>query len=179
MTLRDQLFPEGEEHRHDGLLQMQWSEGWADAFLGLGALTHWMTPKLRELHAEVDYAGAMVVFLQRHRVELGLKTLLHYAGASAKNTHDLDSLWHACDAALKPEHPSNWDAFVRAHREFVQLVGAVDPASFAFRYPVDRSGAPVKRPIFVDPVVFESAGAAFEASVEAWGHYLLAAAGQG
>ena len=95
---------------------MQWSDGWADAFLGLGALTHWMTPKLCELHAEVDYGGAMVVFLQRHRVELGLKTLLDYAGAGAKNGHNLDSLWRACAAALEPEHPSAWGAFVCAHR---------------------------------------------------------------
>ncbi len=65
MALRDQLFPAGEANRHDGLLQTEWSKGWADEFMGVGALTHWMTPRLRELHAEMDYAGVAVVFLQR------------------------------------------------------------------------------------------------------------------
>lgn len=71
--------------------------------MGLGALLHWMTPKLRELHAEMDYAGAAVVFLQRHRIELGLKTLLDYAGDEpAKYNHNLEMLWDACVTALPP-----------------------------------------------------------------------------
>lgn len=178
VSIRDQLFPEGEEHRHDGLLQMQWSQGWVDSFLGLGALTHWITPRLGELHAAMDYAGAAVVFLQRHRIELGLKTLLDCAGAQPAeyNHHSLDKLWAACAAALMPNHPSAWKAFACAHREFVEEVGKADPGSFAFRYPVDKSGVPVERPIFVDPVVFENAGAAFEEGVENWVHLLDAIA---
>ena len=156
---------------------MQWSQGWVDAFLGLGALMHWLTPRLGELHAQLDYAGAAVVFLQRHRIELGLKTLLDCAGAQpADYNHSLDKLWAACAAALRPKHPVAWDAFAHGHYEFVEEVGKIDPGSFTFRYPVDKSGVPVERPIFVDPVVLESAGAAFEEGVEMWVHLLAVTA---
>lgn len=168
VTLRDQLFPEGEAHRHDRLLQTEWSAGWADEFMGLGALTHWITPRLHELHAAMDYAGAAVVFLQRHRVELGLKALAHHAGGRAEGTHDLDALWSASEAALQPKDPDRWDVFASTHREFVGLVAQIDPGSYTFRYPVDKAGVPVKRPTFVDLTVFESLGVAFENDVEIW-----------
>jgi len=172
---RDQLFPEGEGRRHDGLLQLEWSQGWADDFLGLGALLHWLTPRLRELHAEVDYAGAAVMFLQRHRIELGLKTLLDDVGdGPAKYGHHLDKLWGACATALHAIRPEAWEAFADAHHDFVDAVGEVDPGSFAFRYPEDTSGVQSKRPIFVDPVALEAAGAAFEEGVEYWIHLLEA-----
>lgn len=175
MTLSDRLFPRGEAHRHDGLFQTEWSEGWADEFLGLGALTRWMTPKLRDLHAEKDYAGAAVVFLQRHRVELGLKALADCAGAAVHAVHDLDVLWDVSEAALEPRYPVEWSAFARAHREFVALVAAIDPGSYTFRYPVDKAGDDHVRPCFIDLTVFETLGEAFEESVEFWLGLLLEA----
>lgn len=164
--LRDQLFPTGEANRHDGLLQTEWSEGWPDEFMGLGALTHWMTPRLRELHGEMDYAGAAVVFLQRHRLELGLKALADHAGATVKMVHDLNVLWDGAEAALKPSYPDEWNAFADDHREFVKLVAEIDPDSYHYRYGVDKANAPNPRPRFIDLSVFEHCGAAFEGGVE-------------
>jgi hypothetical protein len=100
-----------------------------------------------------------IVFLQRHRIEVGLKLILERADAEIPKTHSLRELCtcgaEACDAAgLGTE----WARLITPNDEFIELMDDVDPVSDAFRYPVDAKSVPWNRHEFIDVVALEDAG---------------------
>jgi hypothetical protein len=144
--------------------------GWGSQFNGLGRLTRFITEYLPRFSAASDDMGLGVVFLQRHRVEVGLKLLLERADAQADDytrSHDLRGLRDLCgpileEAALRP----SWRGLRQAHDDFIELMDEVDPNGATFRYPVDTRSRPVERPQLVDLIELESEGAAFQATVD-------------
>jgi len=108
--------------------------------------------------------GVNVVFLQRHRIEVGLKLILERAQESPVGDHRLDVLWKRCDQACAAGFSSQWPTFEGAQKDFVDLLNRVDPGAATFRYPVDMSNQPWKRGQ-VDLAELEQAGAAFEQDV--------------
>ena len=160
-TLADLIFPGGEP-RDGNILRLELVGTWESQFLGLGRLTAFLTPRLLEEAYAADDMGLYVVFLQRHRVEVGLKLILERMGTTAVGSHNIDALWNRCDQASTEAHlSSQWDAFDRAQQDFVYLLDRVDPGAATFRYPVDLKNQPWKRGQ-VDLVELEKAGAAFQ-----------------
>lgn len=89
-SLEDLIFPSGDP-RDGYILRLELVGSWESQFLGLGRLTAFLTPRLlAEAHA-VDDMGLNVVFLQRHRVEIGLKLILERAQATPVGDHRIDS----------------------------------------------------------------------------------------
>ena len=138
---------------------------WESQFLGLGRLTAFLTPRLlAEAHA-VDDMGINVVFLQRHRVEIGLKLILERAQATPVGDHRIDSLWKRCaQACMEAGFSPQWQNFDGAQKDFAYLLDRVDPGAATFRYPVDKHNQPWKRGQ-VDLAELEQTGAAFEHDV--------------
>jgi hypothetical protein len=102
------------------------------------------------------------VFLQRHRVEVGLKLILERAGAELVDKHNIDALWRRCaEACSDAGFSAQWDDFDLAQKEFGVTLNLVDPGAATFRYPVDRRNQPWRRGQ-VDLARLEEAGAAFE-----------------
>jgi hypothetical protein len=160
-SLAELIFPSGDP-RDGYILRLDLVDSWESQFLGLGRLTAFVTPRLlAEAHA-VDDMGINVVFLQRHRVEVGLKLILERAQAKPVGEHKVAALWKRCDQACAAAgFPSQWQSFADAQEEYAKLLGSVDPEAATFRYPVDMRNQPWKRG-HVDLAELERAGAAFE-----------------
>jgi hypothetical protein len=159
--MADMIFPNGEP-RDGNILRLELVGSWESQFLGLGRLVAFLTPRLfAEAHA-VDDIGVNVVFLQRHRVEVGLKLILERAGAEPVGQHSIVALWGRCaEACAAAGASSDWETFDRAQKEFAELLNRVDPGAATFRYPVDTRNQPWKWGQ-VDLVKLEDVGAAFQ-----------------
>jgi hypothetical protein len=159
--MADMIFPAGEP-RDGNILRLELVGSWESQFLGLGRLTAFLTPRLLEEAFAVDDMGVNVVFLQRHRVEVGLKLILERMDATPVGDHSIDSLWSRCDQACQQAgFSSQWDIFARAQKEFAHTLNRVDPGAATFRYPVNRKNQAWKRGQ-VDLIELEKAGAAFQ-----------------
>ena len=101
--------------------------------------------------------AAPMLFLYRHYIELHLKSLLLDAGElldapqTVEPKHYLLSLWKKVRKLLieiSKQKPDAW--FARAD-EIIGEFDALDPTSFAFRYPVDVQGRPsLSRKLMID-----------------------------
>jgi hypothetical protein len=93
---------------------------------------------------EQDFLALPVLYLYRHYAELALKEVIFDAGAllgqrqPVQNEHDLRNLWRMTRELLKRLDLE--DADTDAVEELLNVLGAVDPKSMTFRYPVDTSG---------------------------------------
>jgi hypothetical protein len=163
-SLSDTIFPDGEP-RDGYILRLALVGTWESQFLGLGRLVAFVTPRLLAEAFAVDDMGVNVVFLQRHRVEVGLKLILERAGADLVVDHKINSLWKRCaDTCNAAGALSAWGTFERSQKEFADLLDQVDPNAATFRYPVDAKNQPWKRGL-VDLAAMEEAGASFERDV--------------
>lgn len=160
-SLEDLIFPAGDP-RDGYILRLDLVGSWESQFLGLGRLTGFVTPRLlAEAHA-VDDMGVSVVFLQRHRVEVGLKLILERAGETSVGDHEVPALWSRCDQGCAAAgFASQWQTFTDAQQEYADLLGTVDPKAATFRYPVDMNNQPWRRGQ-VDLAELERAGAGFQ-----------------
>lgn len=165
-SLADLIFPSGDP-RDGYILRLELVGSWESQFLGLGRLTAFLTPRLlAEAHA-VDDIGINVVFLQRHRVEVGLKLLLERAQATAVGDHKIDVLWKRCEQACDAAgFSSQWQKFADAQKDYADIFNRVDPGAATFRYPVDKHNQPWRRGQ-VDLAELERTGAAFQQDVVA------------
>lgn len=163
-SLSDVIFPTGDP-RDGHILRLELVGSWESQFLGLGRLTAFLTPRLLADAVAVDDMGLNVVFLQRHRVEVGLKLILERAGALVVKNHKVDDLWNrgrsACAAI---GYSPQWQRLATAQKPYADLLNAVDPGAATFRYPVDSKNQPWKRGQ-VDLTELESAGSAFQGDV--------------
>jgi len=74
-TLSDDVFPKGPPR--DGLIaRTEYVGSWESQFRGVGRHTAFLSRYLLSFSAAVDDIALDVVFLQRHRVEVGLKLIL-------------------------------------------------------------------------------------------------------
>ncbi len=165
MTLSDDIFPKGPPR--DGLIaQTEYVGSWESQFRGLGRHTAFLSKYLLTFSAAVDDIAVDVVFLQRHRVEVGLKLILERTSATIPSSHDIADLAKRCKHALEALGRSDLATqFSAETTEFVQLMHESDPGSFAYRYPVDARHRPASRHRYVDLKDLEAAGADFQASL--------------
>jgi len=114
--------------------------------------------RLREMEAWPDYEALPVVFLYRHAVELALKGIvwngdeiagrlgkpLSGSGGPQKGEHRLGPILKHVDHVQSVfvlhwlNEKITWDQT----KDVINDLDAVDPGSFAFRYPMKRNGAP-------------------------------------
>ncbi len=107
-----------------------------------------------------DYAVLPVVFLFRHAAELYLKRIIWNgddllkflkkpdsgAGKTAFSSHSLKQLLPYAEKVAS-EFGLNWDEGHGTYKDAVRILEQMDeedPNSFAFRYPIDKEGKPVK-----------------------------------
>ena len=163
MGLRDQIFPPGPPVDGD-IIRTEWVGTWESQLLGLGRLTKFLTDRLLSESLGIDDIALYVMFLQRHRVEVGLKLVLERAQGTVPGTHKLQPLMGSAKDAVKSAGlVGPWDRFEGAQAEYIGLVGEIDEGAATFRYPVDRDQHPWLRENYVDLRTFERAGAAFQA----------------
>jgi hypothetical protein len=101
-----------------------------------------------------DYSAYPVVFLYRHALELSLKHIIYrcaklgalrYIDAIANqlhNNHRLPELMAAAAASLELVFPGDsfLAALITGCRQTCIELSAIDPDSFAFRYPMNKKG---------------------------------------
>src|SRR5215210_7654998 len=156
-SLRDRIFPLGEP-RDGRILRLDLVSSWESQLIGLGRLSALQTERLTRLTHAPDDMGLNLVFLQRHRVEVGLKLILERAGVPVLGTHSISALLAACGRACdEAGFASEWSAFETAQRGFIELMSEVDPDSATFRFPVDKQGRPWSRADLIDLEELEAA----------------------
>lgn len=166
-SLRERMFPPAPA-RDGRILRADLVTSWESQLIGAGRLARFLTERLlRQTHAPDDM-GLNLVFLQRHRVEVGLKLVLERAGGPPMGTHSLSALFAACGQACgKARSARQWTDFADSQREFVELIDEVDPLATTFRFPVDRQHREWRREQLVDLEELEDASGRFEAHVHA------------
>jgi hypothetical protein len=167
MTLSDRIFPPNSPHPGT-LMQTQWIGTWESQFIGLGRLTAFLSDQLGRFSAADDDLGLGVVFLHRHRAEVGLKLLLERAEAPVHQLkgHPLDPLRNRCkDALVAKGLSSEWTRFCADQDDYLTLLDNMDQGGAVYRYPVDTQGTPFVREDFIDLAELEKVGAQFEAAV--------------
>lgn len=102
--------------------------------------------------------GPPMLFLYRQAVELQLKALLADAGELLDDPqlvpprHELPRLWRRVRTLLLQIDPASDGPWFARADVIVGELDAMDPGSFAFRYPVDTTGvASLPAPLVVDP----------------------------
>ncbi len=104
--------------------------------------------------------GAPLLFLYRHHVELHLKSILLDAGELLDDPqevpvrHELVLLWERVRKLLLTIDGSSDGAWLERAGAIIGQFDALDPSSFAFRYPVDKKGlAALPTPLLLDPAL--------------------------
>lgn len=174
MSLERELFPDPKASNAPNWIQTEWAEGWAAQFMGIGYLTGLVNRHFHELGALQDQAGLAAVFLQRHRLEVGIKTVFAALEDERTDNHNLTTLWAECKKLVGQSTdfvPHGFtgqevvDTHLKPHDELIRLMSKADPGSFTFRYPVDKGGKKVDRPKFIDYAALERVCEEFEGSV--------------
>lgn len=161
MSLRARLLPEGMP-RDGFVMRTRWVGSWQSQFEGIGRLLDHLSQEVPRRIASPDDVGLYVIFLQRHRVELGLKLLLERSGSMASG-HDIAKLRNTLRSVDDSWAPKR-RAFDQEQAEFLDLVHELDPRGDIFRYPEARDGA-ARAHFNVDLEVLAATGATFHSSV--------------
>ena len=148
VSVTDEIFP---AKAHGRFVQTEWATGWFGVVSGFGDAAEFLTEHRAEFHATIDQVGLAIFFLQRHRVELTLKQLVHDCGQTVNTReHRLSLLWADCKAAVQQRSPAQWHEFADHHGELITALEQHDPSSYTFRYPVDTTGVTNRRPRYID-----------------------------
>jgi hypothetical protein len=151
VSLSDEIFP---GHRRLDFVQTEWARGWGYGTMGFAEAARFLTENRAQFRATIDQVGLVIFFLQRHRVELALKELLVAHRGDLPTTHSLKTLWRACEQAVGTGD-EGWTYLDSAGAELIALLHECDPASDAYRYPVDRAGNAHERPKFINLAALE------------------------
>jgi hypothetical protein len=163
----DDIFPVGSP-RDGKVLRLGLVGSWESQLVGLGRLTAFLTPRLFTQSYAVDDIGLYLVFLQRHRVEVGLKLILERAMAPIPGNHLILRLFSQCEDACRAVGLDKaWGSFAGAQQPFAKLMDEVDPGAATFRYPVDKKAQPWARREYVDLEALEIAARAFHNDADA------------
>jgi hypothetical protein len=166
LPVAERIFPTGPVPRDGRIVRTQWVGSWESQLIGVARLTAFLASRLPvESHA-IDDIALNIVFLQRHRIEIGLKLVLERADAEIPPTHSLRALHGRCaEACAAAGLVGEWESLIAPHEEFIDLMDDVDPGSDAYRYPVNSKSIPWNRHQFVDVDELESAGTRLQQAV--------------
>jgi hypothetical protein len=165
VSIEDRIFPSGPA-RDGHILRLEFVDSWESQLIGLGRLTSFLSPRLlRQSHA-VDDMGLYVIFMQRHRVEVGLKLLLERTDTQPTYTHDIRQLLELCASSVIAKGLSReWAVFSAMQAEYINLMHEIDSGAATYRYPVDKHAKSWGRRRFVDLEALEIAGTSFQEAI--------------
>lgn len=165
-SLRDRIFPPGPAPRDGNIARTKWVGTWESQLIGLGRLTGFLSPRLVAQSHAIDDMALNLVFLQRHRIEVGLKLVLERAGQEIPRLHRLGELRDRCqNACAAAGLGTEWANIVSRHDEYIDLIDSVDPGASTFRYPTDLNSMPWNRDQFIDVVELDRAGSGLQNAI--------------
>jgi len=165
-ALRDRIFPPGPAPRDGNIATTEWVGTWESQLIGLGRLTGFLSPRLVAQSHAIDDMALNLVFLQRHRIEIGLKLVLERAGQQIPRSHRLGDLRDQCATACGAAGlGTEWTNIVVPQDAYINLIDTVDPGASTFRYPTDLNSMPWNRNQFVDVIELERAGSELQAAI--------------
>lgn len=165
-SLRDRIFPPGTVPRDGNIARTEWVGTWESQLIGLGRLTGFLSPRLITQSHAIDDMALNLVFLERHRIEVGLKLVLERAGQQIPRSHRLGELRDQCERACTGTGlATEWTTMVAPHDEYVDLMDSVDPGGSTCRYPWDSNAMPWSRDQFVDVLALETAGSGLQEAI--------------
>lgn len=139
-----QLFVRGDDWHNNAML---WSHfAWDIYAAGYKDAADALVATLAERKAPLDSVIYPLVFLYRQGLELQLKLILPLARrlagkkSVADHKHDLMPLWSELRRHLEQLDSLKDDKELPAIEDFIRQLDAVDPGSFAFRYPTTKKG---------------------------------------
>lgn len=140
MTLEEEIFPSGQ---HVRLVQTRWTDGWEGVASGFAGAAKLLTDNRSQFGATIDQVGLAIIYLQRHRVEIAMKSLLFTCTGNVKRGHNLCTLWNECKKTIGPSSEA-WTDLAR-NTELVALLQKHDGRSTTFRYPADTKPSEAER----------------------------------
>lgn len=140
-----QLFVQGEDWENNAMLG--WTHfPWDIYAAGYKDAADALVGALAEQKAPLDSVVYPLVFLYRQGLELQLKLILPLARrlagekAVADHQHGLMPLWSELRRHIEQLESRKGDKELPAIEDFIRQLDAVDPGSFAFRYPTTKKG---------------------------------------
>lgn len=140
-----QLFIEGDDWRNNAVLG--WGGfPWDTYAAGYRKAADVLVAAVEERKAPVDMVVYPLVFLYRQALELELKLMLPLARRLADQAprqdvkHQLMPMWQELRRYLHQLGTPESDPQILSLESFISQLDAVDPGSFAFRYPTDKKG---------------------------------------
>lgn len=141
--------------------------GWAAQFFGIGRAVAKVLDGLFRSGGAIDDAALTVVYLQRQRLEVGLKLLLERSGtrpSAFTRTHDLKELRALCQTALEAKGMGGaWRSFLAEGGALIDVLAEADPGGALFRYPLTSRAESIARPPLVDLEELQAEALRFEA----------------
>lgn len=164
-SLHDRIFPSGDP-RDGRIFRLDYVQTWESQFLGLGRTVRVLTQDVLTRNHAADDIGLSLVFLQRHRIEVGLKLVLERTAAPVAKSHKLSLLISRAGASCASAGlRTEWENFRTDQAEYIALMERADEDAATYRYPVDTKGVPWARASLVDVDVLAEAGKRFESAL--------------
>lgn len=144
----DRLFAQSDQQRENADLNLfGFGRTWRMTS-GYKMAADFMVERACADYHEKDLLVFPIIFNYRHYVELALKSLIAEYGPTVGveanwKSHDLLVLWQTLKQVFElynVDDPDGTDAVVE---QMITEFAKVDPGSFSFRYPRDRSGNPI------------------------------------
>lgn len=139
------LFVQGEDWHNNAMLG--WTHfPWGIYAAGYKDAADALVRVLTKGKAPLDSVVYPLVFLYRQGLELQLKLILPLARrlagkeAVAEHKHGLMPLWSELRCCIEQLESREGDKELSAIEDFIRQLDAVDPGSFAFRYPTTKKG---------------------------------------
>jgi len=144
----DQLIAETGSRHYDA-----WISGHSDLFAHVEGYKRaadlvWAQIEENPRLAGIDYLVYPMVFLYRHYVELSIKDIislgnyLEHEPATFPAKHGLKELWKVARDLIERIGPGCTTETLDAMTELISQLDAIDPESFAFRYPMTKKWTP-------------------------------------
>lgn len=149
------LFEAGEDPQRALALGTS-TPDWYDFAYGYKNAADLLVSRLNDRGVLAEHVCLPILFLYRHYVELSLKAILidldELADILAKlpDKHLVLPLWKQVRDALLDFDPSQESDWLDRAEALIAELDQLDPQSFTFRYPVDKSGAVTLAPMLVN-----------------------------
>jgi hypothetical protein len=143
----DKLFIAGNDWWHNACLNFMSTNDWDAYIVGYKTGADVIVDHLKKNRSDLDLMIYPVCFLYRQYLELSMKRLIHRGSVLLSITptflqiHDLEKLWMQCRQVLEQIEPTSREDFDTVQEQILEF-SQIDPASTAFRYPVDKNDNP-------------------------------------
>jgi hypothetical protein len=141
------LFDEADDWWANTILQLQPTDWWSYA-VSYRTAADALAEQFPPWRPAPNGMPLPILFLYRHYIELSLKGILRDCRELLDNEgkmasgHDLGRLWESARTELLRVYPQESHDWLGRAQVLIAQFEELDPFSTAFRYPVDKKGAP-------------------------------------